>query len=119
MSVPQKDGEIGYKRPPKGTQWKKGQCGNPKKKYPRSPKASIRVDNVFAEEIEITDNGVARRVTILEAIFLQLLAKEASGSKRAAAVRLKYEQAYAHQRGPQEFIVVGGLPTRSGKNERL
>lgn len=117
MSVSQKDGEVGYKRPPKNTQWKKGQCGNPNQKYARSPKAAVGVDDVFAEQIEITENGVVRRVTILQAIFLQLLAKEASGSKRAAAVRLKYDQAYAHQRGQEEFIVVGGLPDGYWKNE--
>jgi hypothetical protein len=117
MSVPQKDGEVGYKRPPKRSQWNKGQCGNPEKKYARSPKASVGVDDVFAEQIEITENGLARRVTLLEAIFLQLLAKEASGSKRATAVRLKYEQAYAHQRSPEEFIVVGGLPDWDQEDE--
>jgi len=24
---------VGYKRPPKNTQWQKGQCGNPKRQY--------------------------------------------------------------------------------------
>ena len=64
MSLRQKDGEVGYKRPPKSTQWKKGQCGNPKRQYKRASKGIVEIiDALFEEQIDIRENGVPRRVS--------------------------------------------------------
>jgi Family of unknown function (DUF5681) len=101
MSLRQKDGEVGYGRPPKGTQWKNGQCGNPNRQYKRVPKGTVKIiDAIFAEQIDIMENGVPRRVSVFEAILLQLLSKGISGNGRAIAVRLKY----------QEFVASHGKP---------
>jgi hypothetical protein len=41
---------VGYKRPPKNTQWQRGQCGNPKRQYKRTVKGTIElVDEAFAD----------------------------------------------------------------------
>jgi hypothetical protein len=45
---------VGYKRPPKNTQWQKGQCGNPKRQYKRTVKGTIElIDVAFADQIDI------------------------------------------------------------------
>ena len=101
MSLRRKDYEVGYKRPPKQTQWKKGQCGNPKRQYKRTPKGTVAlIDTAFAEQIDIVEKGISRRVCVFEAILMQLWIKEMSGDKRATAVRLKYEEFVASQSGP-------------------
>src|ERR1700731_3894625 len=42
---------VGYKRPPKNTQWQKGQCGNPKRQYKRTVKGTIElIDEAFADQ---------------------------------------------------------------------
>ena len=106
MSLRQKDDEVGYKRPPKNTQWKKGQCGNPKRQYKRVPKGTVAlIDAEFAKQIDIVKNGQSRRVSVFEAILLQLWTKEMSGNKRAVDVRLKYQEFGAQQAGPSEFII--------------
>ena len=119
MSLRQKHGEVGYKRPPKNTQWKKGQCGNPKRQFKRAPRTVALIDAAFVEQIDIVQNGASRRVSVFEAIFLQLWTKEMSGDKRAIAVRLKYQEFVSQQGGPREFIIerVSGEPlkTRNGK----
>jgi hypothetical protein len=105
MSLRQKDGEVGYKRPPKSTQWKKGQCGNPRRQYKRAPKGTVEmIDAVFEEQIDIIENGVPRRVSVFEAILLQLWMTEMSGNKRAIAVRLKYQEFVASQGKPGGVI---------------
>ena len=82
---------IGYGRPPKETQWKKGQCGNPKRIRKRAPKRIARIINdALEDKIEIAENGVARRVSVFEAIALQLWIKATSGNGRALAVLLAY-----------------------------
>ena len=105
MSPRQKDGEVGYKRSPKSTQWKKGQCGNPKRQYKPVAKGTLGIiDALFAEQIDIIENGVPRRVSVFEAILLQLLSKEISGNRRAIAARLKYQEFVASQGKPGGVI---------------
>ncbi len=93
MSPPPKDYEVGYKRTPKHTRWKKGQCGNPNRRYPaRSPSALELLDKLLLRPIEVVEKGETRRVTALEVIVLQLWQQELAGNRRALAVRLKYER---------------------------
>jgi len=129
MSLRQKDYKVGYKRPPQQTQWKKGQCGNPKRQYRRAPKGTVAlIDAAFEARIDIVENGASRRVSVFEAIFLQLWTKEMSGDKRATTVRLKYQEFGASQGGPGGIVIeyVGnddtrrlaeGLQERGTKNE--
>ena len=106
MSLRQKDYKVGYKRPPQYTQWKTRQCGNPKRQYKRAPKGTVAlIDAAFEARIDIVENGASRRVSVFEAIFLQLWTKEMSGDKRAIAVRLKYQEFVSQQGGPSEIIV--------------
>jgi Family of unknown function (DUF5681) len=99
-------GEVGYKRPPKHTQWKKGQCGNPERKRKRSPRGVIAlIDEVWREPISIVESGVPRRVSVFQAILSQLMLKELSGDRRAAAARLKYQAFVCRQRGPRKIVL--------------
>jgi hypothetical protein len=106
MNLRQKDYEVGYKRPPKQTQWKKGQCGNPKRQYQRAPRGTVAlIDAAFERQVDIVENGASRRVSVFEAILLQLWIKEISGDKHATAVRLKYQEFVAQQSGSSEIII--------------
>ena len=90
MNLRQKDYEVGYKRPPQHTQWKKGQCGNPKREYKRAPKGTVAlIDAAFEARIDIVENGASRRVSVLEAILIQLWIKEMSGDKASDSCPFK------------------------------
>jgi len=92
MSPPSKDYEVGYKRPPKHTRWKKGQCGNRDRRYSaRRPSALELLDKLLLRPIEVVEKGETRRVTALEVIVLLLWQQELAGNRRALGVRLKYE----------------------------
>jgi hypothetical protein len=102
--IPSEKYEVGYGRPPKQTRWKKGQSGNPRRVRKRTSKPVIlMIEDFFAGEIEIIENGVSRRVTNFEAILLQLCNKAMDGNKRAISVLLKYQE-FAASRGD-----MGGL----------
>jgi hypothetical protein len=91
----------GYKRPPEKGRWKKGQSGNPRRRYPaRSISAVEMIDGELLRPIDIVENGETRRVSTLEAIVLQLWRKEVSGDRRALSVRLKYQE-FARQNAKQ------------------
>ncbi len=63
------------------------------------------IDALFAEQIDIIENGVSRRVSVFEAILLQLWIKEMSGDKRAIAVRLMYQEFVASQDKSAGFLL--------------
>ena len=79
------DDAVGYGRPPQHTRWKKGQSGNLKgrRRGKRPPKLREIVDDILITEVAISENGVARQVTVFEVILLQLLKKIADGNLRA------------------------------------
>jgi hypothetical protein len=124
MNSPQDDDTIGYGRPPKQTRWKKGQSGNPNRRYPARSKGTVEmIDRFFLKPVEITVNGVDKKVSTLEAIVLQLWLREIAGDRKALDVRLKYE-AFARENSEikVEMIFVDndytralatGLPNRS------
>ena len=92
MSTSLKDYEVGYQRPPKRSRWKKGQCGNPDRKYPnRRPSVLEFIDKLLLRPIEVVEKGETKRVTALAIIVLQLWRQEFAGNRQALAVRLKYE----------------------------
>src|SRR5215471_10271380 len=93
VTLRQKDCEVGYKRPPKYAQWKKGQCGNPKRQYRRARKGTVAlIDELLEEQITIVEAGISRSVSVFEAILLHLWSKEMAGNKRATTVRLRYQE---------------------------
>ena len=92
MSASPKDYEVGYKRPPKETRWKKGQSGNSaRRRATRKASALESIEKLLLRSFEIAEKGGMRTVTALEVIVLQLWQKELAGNRRALSVRLKYE----------------------------
>lgn len=75
--------DVGYGRPPKHTQFKKGQSGNPKgrKKGARGLKTDLRSE--LNERIEITENGKTVKLTKQQLMVKQLAAKAIKGDVRA------------------------------------
>ena len=95
---------VGYGRPPKHSQWKKGQSGNPKQRRKRQPKSvATMVDEFFAREVDVVENGVSQRRTAFEIIMLQLCNKAMDGNSRALNVLKKYLD-FAASRGPKNCI---------------
>jgi Family of unknown function (DUF5681) len=92
--------EVGYCKPPERYKWKKGQCGNPKRirKHPVKPVAAL-VDEFFAREVGVVDNGVSQRCPAFEVIFSQLCNKAMAGNRRALQVLKQYSD-FAASRAP-------------------
>jgi hypothetical protein len=63
------------------------------------------IDEFFAGEIDIIENGISRRVSNFEAVVLQLWTKAMAGNKRAMNVFLKYQE-FAASRGGMEDVEV-------------
>jgi Family of unknown function (DUF5681) len=80
--------KIGYAKPPKSGQFKRGKSGNPKGR----PKGSLKLATDLAaelnEQITVREDGKARRVSKQRALIKSLMAKALQGDIRANAAVL-------------------------------
>jgi Family of unknown function (DUF5681) len=91
MSRSSKDYEIGYGRPPKATQWKKGKSANPGGlSSRRSVDVAETIDKLLLTPVRVTVNGDSKRVAALEVILEQLWNKAIAGNRRARAVFFRW-----------------------------
>jgi hypothetical protein len=99
---------VGYGRPPKHSQWKKGQCGNPKRIRKREPKPIVAMSDEFlASTHVVVENGISRRRCAFEIILVQLYNKAIGGNTRAFNLLAKYRE-FAATRvvGPNRFFIL-------------
>lgn len=74
--------EVGYRKPPKASQFKKGQSGNPGGRKKGSLNLKTVYSEVYGEIIELTLNGEKRRVTGLAAMVIREFHLGLSGDGR-------------------------------------
>lgn len=88
MTDPEKpkasDYEVGYGRPPKKSQFKPGQSGNPRGRPKRKKTVGELVEREFARKVAITEGGAEKRVTKLELLIRRLTNDAIKGSNPSA-----------------------------------
>ncbi|MCH9053666.1 MAG: hypothetical protein IIA72_21850 [Proteobacteria bacterium] len=89
------DYEVGYGKPPKHTQFKKDQSGNPKGRPKGRKNIRTIVKDVLDRTVTITENGRTRRIKFVEAFVRQFAVKALSGSTRDQMMLLKMINDYA------------------------
>ena len=82
-SASSKNEEVGYRRPPQHTRFKKGQSGNPHGRPKGTPNLATVLERMLREPVSIEENGKSKKVTKLEAAIKQLADKAASGEFKA------------------------------------
>ena len=95
MSGKGNDDEVGYKKPPKHTRFRKGQSGNPagRTKGTRNFKTDVRKQ--LNEPVSVRDGGSVRSVSSQEAGLMKLRAKALAGDQRALDRLLGLAERYA------------------------
>src|ERR1700733_8304499 len=79
---------IGHKKPPKATQFKSGQSGNPGGRPKGSKNFATVIDKELNSRIPITENGERKRITKREAVAKQVVNKAAAGDPKAIPILL-------------------------------
>lgn len=81
------DYDVGYGKPPKSGQFKKGQSGNPSgKKAP--PKLDQVLQKALAKTVSVTVDGKKQKLSMVEVMIQSLVRKGANGELRAIKVVL-------------------------------
>src|SRR6201996_2317836 len=80
--------EIGFGKPPRHTQFKKGQSGNPKGRPKGSRNLTTLLSEALNERVVVTENGGRRRITMRQAIIKQLVKRSATADLRAIKILL-------------------------------
>jgi hypothetical protein len=122
MNEEKDDYEVGYKRPPIATRFKKGQSGNPsgkpKKIAPELNPGKI-LQSIDNEEMIVKIDGKGKRMPKAEISFRQLFNKATKGGLTDARLIAKMAAKYfgPEAEGPSEtrFIVV---PDKKNKPSR-
>jgi hypothetical protein len=119
MEPPNKapDYEVGYAKPPRHTQFKKGQSGN-RRGRPRGAKNVATVlEQALGERVIITENGRRKSATKMEVILKRLVNKAAQGDHRSIQLLIVFtekHQASDTNRPPPTICdlleLVGPLP---------
>lgn len=85
---PSNDG-VGYKRPPRHTQFKPGQSGNPAGRPKRlSKSANEMLEDALTEKVTVRVGRREIRMTKLEALYQTLVQKALSGDKQSLKMLL-------------------------------
>ena len=77
------DFTAGYRKPPKNTQFVKGQSGNPNGRPKGSQNLATLLNKIARQRVQVTENGRSREITKFEAILVQLVNKALRGDVSA------------------------------------
>jgi Family of unknown function (DUF5681) len=92
MSTKEGNYEVGYRRPPRQTRFKKGRSGNPRGRPPGSRNFASLVDEALAEPVVINENGRRKKATKLQVIVKQMVNKAAQGDHRSIQLLMAFTE---------------------------
>ena len=104
--------EVGYRKPPAHTRWKKGQSGNSRGRPKKSAGLEAAFHKALQEKVSVIENGRKSKITKIEAAIKQLTNRAASGDRHSMKMLLDiYEKTKASRpEDPLRIIIEGGLP---------
>lgn len=97
-----KNYDIGYKRPPKATQWQKGRSGNPRGRATGQCNLKTELLEELGEVISIREGGTPKRVSKLRALIKAQTAKAVQGDTKATGLLLSTIIRVLDRQAPEE-----------------
>ena len=88
------DYDVGYCRPPKKSQFRPGQSGNPTGRREASPTIGSRLRALIYSKVTVTEQGRTRRISRLDLMLRQLGNDAIRGDKRAFKLLMEFLHRY-------------------------
>jgi hypothetical protein len=95
------DYQVGYGKPPRHSQFEKGQSGNPRGRPSGSKNLATLVSEALNETVIVAENGGRRKITKREAIIKQLVNQSAKADWRAIKIQLEIVREIESQTAPE------------------
>lgn len=104
----QPDGyKVGYRNPPKATQFKPGQSGNPRGRPKGIRPVGALLQDIIHQKVAVTEGGKTRRIPALE-VMLRRLANDAMRSDQKA-IKLLLSLVDRYAESPEAALQLRGL----------
>lgn len=88
------DYAVGYRRPPKATQFKAGESGNPKGRRKGSRPVGAVLQDIIQQKVSVTEGDKTRRIPALEVIIRRLANDAMRSDPRAIKLLLSLVDRY-------------------------
>lgn len=98
---PERNYEVGYGRPPKRTQFKPGQSGNPRGRQKKSKNVLTLLEKELDEIVTLHEGSQQIRITKREAIIKQLVNSAIKGNTKPLQLMLQHLERH---REPAPFV---------------
>ncbi|MEM6414328.1 MAG: DUF5681 domain-containing protein [Pseudomonadota bacterium] len=89
--------DVGYGKPPKAGQFKKGQSGNPKGRPKGSNNLSTDVKEILKTPVAINEGGKPKKVSTQQAMLLRLRQDALKGDAKAIDQLVKLASAFNNE----------------------
>ena len=96
------DEDTGYCKPPKKSQWKKGQSGNPKGRPKDSENFETIAKRVLQAPVTVKENGKKRRIPTQEAIMIRTAQRAMEGDPRHTKIAIDIAQSLNRSPGAEQ-----------------
>jgi hypothetical protein len=101
-AVTKRNYPVGYGKPPKKTQFKKGESGNPKGRPKGAPNVLVAMKKELDKRHPVTENGRTKQMSKAEIIAKRLTTRAAQGNDRATDLVFKLELDARYQHAIKE-----------------
>lgn len=86
--------EVGYKRPPAHSRFKKGQSGNPKGRPKGAKSPKVLLEEALSASVTVMENGVPKKTELRRLLFKSLVSKAVKGDSRSTRLLVKLMEQY-------------------------
>ena len=94
--------EVGYRKPPRHTRFRKGQSGNPRGRPKRVRNLKTELEEELRETITVREGGTRKAVSKQRAMLKSLTAKAMQGDLKATGLIVDMVYRLCHDGGPEE-----------------
>ena len=105
------DYAVGYRRPPKASQFTAGKSGNPRGRPKGSRPVGAVLQDIMQQKVAVTENGKTRRIPTLEVMLRRLANVALRSDPRAVKLLLALIDRYSDS--PETALRLGDIWRRS------